>query len=187
MIINLLIGVLINSSSGLLYGQEVSHEKPNIVFIRADDLGWADLNSFDPLNRTYYETPALNKLARQGISFTRAYSNAANCSPTRAATISGQYYPRQPIYHVGKSGKGALVAAPNGEDLPLDKITIAESLKNGGYTTALIGKWHVGEPPDTGPLQQGFDINIGGYSAGNPGDWKGQYFSPNNNPYIDDA
>ena len=145
-----------------MYGQNNSEVKPNIVFIVADDLGWADLNCFDPLKRDFYETPNLNKLASQGISFTNAYSNAANCSPTRAALISGQYYPRQPIYHVGTPGKGKLIPAPNGKALPSKKITIAESLKKGGYSTAMIGKWHIGESPTTGPLQQGFDLNIGG-------------------------
>lgn len=170
-----------------MYGQKKSEVKPNIVFIVADDLGWADLNCFDPLKRDFYETPNLNKLASQGISFTNAYSNAANCSPTRAALISGQYYPRQPIYHVGTPGKGKLIPAPNGKALPSKKITIAESLKKGGYSTAMIGKWHIGESPTTGPLQQGFDLNIGGYNAGNPGNWQGGYFNPNKNPYINDA
>lgn len=160
---------------------------PNIVFIMADDLGYSDINCFDPLGRTFYETPNIDKLAQQGIRFTQAYTNAANCAPTRAALISGQYYPRQPIYHVGQSGPGKMIPAPNATELPLEKITEAEVLKGGGYRTAFIGKWHLGNPPDFGPQQQGYDINIGGYEAGNPGAWSGGFFSPNNNLYIDDA
>jgi arylsulfatase A-like enzyme len=69
----------------------------------------------------------------------------------------------------------------------LEKIVIAEALKAAGYATGFIGKWHIGDPPDAGPRQQGFDVNIGGYGAGNPGGWQGGYFRPDNNPYIDDA
>jgi len=162
-------------------------QQPNIVFVLADDLGLADVNSFDLENRTYYETPNIDALGSQGIRFVQAYTNAANCAPTRAALMSGQYYPRQPIYHVGRSGKGKMIPADNATHLPLEKITIAEALKEGGYTSAFIGKWHIGNPPETGPQEQGFDINIGGYMAGNPNAWDGEYFVPNNNPFIDDA
>ncbi|MDX1637182.1 MAG: sulfatase [Balneolaceae bacterium] len=173
----------------VVYNTRADHapEKPNIIFILADDLGYSDINSIDPLGRTFYETPNIDRLGRQGMKFLQAYTNAANCSPTRAALVSGQYYPHQPIYHVGDSGPGAMIPAENAHYLPLDKITEAEMLKLAGYTTALIGKWHLGDPPNRGPEQQGYDINIGGYGAGNPGSWKGGYFQPNNNPYIRDA
>jgi arylsulfatase A-like enzyme len=161
-------------------------KKPNIVFVLADDLGWTDVNSFDPMGRTYYETPNIDRLAHQGMSFTQAYANAANCAPTRAALMSGQYYPNQPIYHVGNSRQGKLIPAPNTTELPLEKITMAEALKQAGYRTGFIGKWHLGNPPRTGPQQQGFDVNIGGFLAAFPR-WEGGYFQPNNNPYIDDA
>lgn len=170
-----------------LDGEGSRQDRPNIVFIMADDLGNSDINSFDPLERTFYETPNIDKLAEQGTKFLNAYSNAANCAPTRAALISGQYYPNQPIYHVGSSGSGKMIPAPNADELPTEKITDAEMLKEAGYQTALIGKWHLGDPPEFGPQQQGYDINVGGYSAGNPNDWSGGYFRPNNNPYINDA
>lgn len=153
----------------------------------ADDLGVTDINSFDPLGRTFYETPNIDGLAAEGVKFLHAYSNAANCAPTRAALISGQYFPNQPIYHVGSSGSGAMIGAENARELPVEKETSAEALQKGGYTTAFIGKSHLGDPPTHGPQQQGFDINIGGYGAGNPGKWDGGYLAPNNNPYIDDA
>lgn len=161
--------------------------KPNIIFIMADDLGFSDVNSFDPLGRNFYETPNIDQLGRQGMKFIQAYTNAANCAPTRAALVSGQYFPNQPIYHVGDSGPGDMIPAENAHYLPTEKITEAEMLKQAGYTTALIGKWHLGDPPEHGPQQQGYDVNIGGYSAGNPGSWEGGYFQPNNNPYIKDA
>ena len=161
--------------------------RPNIIFVLADDLGWADVNSFDPEHRNYYETPRIDELVSQGMKFTQAYSNGANCAPTRAELMSGQYYPRQPIYHVGTPGRGKMIPAENAEYLPLEKVTIAEALKEGGYTTGFIGKWHIGSPPATGPEEQGFDLNVGGYLAGNPAFWQGGYFEPNNNPYINDA
>ena len=174
------------SATGSPNTHKAQAEKPNIVFILADDLGWTDVNSFDPMGRTYYETPNLDRLARQGLSFTQAYANAANCAPTRAALMSGQYYPNQPIYHVREPRQGKLIPAPNADALPLEKITIAEALKQDGYRTGFIGKWHIGAPPQTGPQQQGFEINIGGFQAGFP-HWEGGYFQPNNNRYIDDA
>lgn len=161
--------------------------RPNIIVILADDLGWADVGSFDPKRRGFYQTPNIDALASQGMRFTQAYTNGANCAPTRAALLSGQYYPRQPIYHVGTSGRGKMIPAPNATDLPLEKVTIAEALKRGGYASGFIGKWHIGSPGSTGPVEQGFDLNVGGYLAGNPGAWEGGYFRPNNNPFIDDA
>ena len=168
-----------------------SKQQPNILFILVDDLGWTDINRFDPLMRNYYETPNIDKLAEQGMIFTQAYSNAANCTPSRAAIISGQQYPHQPIYNVGThprpGSQWPLVSAYNAPALPLEKVTLAEALKEGGYDTGFIGKWGLGTPPETGPAQQGFDINIGGYIAHNPSEWEGGYFQPNNNPYIKDA
>lgn len=165
---------------------------PNIIFILADDLGISDINGFDQLSRNFYETPNIDDLSREGMKFLNAYSNAANCSPSRAAIISGQYYPHQPIYHVGRPGAGRrdpdeMISSENADELPLDKITDAEMLKNAGYSTALMGKWHIGKLPEFGPQQQGYDVNIGGSGAGNPSGWDGGYFEPNNNPEINDA
>lgn len=164
---------------------ESTSSKPNIVFILADDVGWSDLNVYDPLKRDYYETPNLNRLATQSMRFTDAYVSAS-CSPTRAALMSGQYYPRQPVYDVGPPAPGKLIAAPNTDDLPPEKVTLAEALKAGGYNTGFIGKWHIGNTPINGPEEQGFDLNVGGYTALAPS-WPGRYFEPNNNPHIDDA
>ncbi len=174
-------------TSTMVIHDEPEKNPPNIIFIMADDLGYADINSFDPLERTFYETPNIDRLAQEGIKFLHAYSSAANCAPTRAALVTGQYFPNQPIYHVGTPGSGAMIPAENAHELPAEKFTSAEALKEAGYTTALIGKWHLGDPPTHGPQQQGYEVNIGGYGAGNPGVWEGGFFEPNNNPYIDDA
>lgn len=149
--------------------------QPNIIFIMADDLGISDINTFDPLGRTYYETPNIDRLAEKGMKFLQAYTNAANCAPTRAAMLSGQYYPNQLIYHVGRPGDGRvepgeMISAENADELPLEKITDAEILQKAGYSTGFVGKWHVGSPPEFGPEQQGYQVNIGGSGHGNPED-----------------
>lgn len=166
-------------------------ERTNIVFILVDDLGYTDVTPYSPHSPPFYETPHIDRLADQGMTFTDAYTNAANCAPTRAALMSGQYYPRQPIYTVNSGARGkaedrALVPADNETVLPLEKITIAEQLKKADYATAFMGKWHLGNPPEAGPRQQGFDVNVGGTHTGHPS-WEGAYFRPNNNPEIDDA
>lgn len=164
---------------------------PNIVLILVDDLGYTDVNPYASHPDQYYETPHITRLAGQGMRFTNAYANAANCAPTRAALMSGQYYPKQPIYTVNTGARGnaadrQLIPAATATTLPPEKITLAEQLQAAGYATAFMGKWHLGDPPEAGPRQQGFDINVGGYRAGHPS-WDGRYFEPNNNPAIDDA
>jgi hypothetical protein len=80
-----------------------THDKPNIVFIIIDDLGWKDLGY---MGSKYYETPTIDRLAQQGMIFTHAYANAANCAPTRASLLTGQYSPRHGVYTVGSSARG---------------------------------------------------------------------------------
>ena len=111
-----------------------SQEKPNIVFIFIDDLGWTDVGY---MGSTYYETPNIDKLAKQGMIFTNAYANAANCAPTRASLLSGQYSPRHGVYTVANPARGPakdrrLVPTDNSRKIPIDKITIAEALKPAG-------------------------------------------------------
>lgn len=166
-------------------------ETPNIVFILVDDLGYTDVNPYSFQPDRYYETPNVTRLAGQGMTFTNAYTNAANCAPTRAALMSGQYYPRQPVYTVNSGARGKaenrqLIPVENETTLPLEKITLAEQLDEAGYTSAFMGKWHLGAPPEAGPKQQGFDVNVGGTATGHPS-WGGSYVRPNNNPEIDDA
>lgn len=172
-------------------GKTADAPPPNIVFIVVDDLGYTDVNPYASFPDQYYETPNITRLAGQGMKFTNAYAGAANCAPTRAALVSGQYYPNQPIYTVNSGARGeaenrTLVPAENETTLPREKVTIAERLNDAGYATAFMGKWHLGRAPETGPRQQGYEVNVGGTEAGHPA-WEGGYFRPNNNPEIDDA
>ena len=151
----------------------VASGKPNIIYINADDYGVMDVG-FDGDKR--YNTPNLDKLASEGMVFTNAFSPAANCAPSRACCMSGQYTPRHGIYTVGSSSRGPknlrkLIPIKNEITLPDENITMAEALKADGYTTIHLGKWHLGEDPKT----QGFDINIGGDHTGSP---HGGYFVP---------
>ena len=139
--------------------------KPNIVLIIIDDLGWKDVGY---MGSTYYETPHIDRLAKAGMVFTNAYANAANCAPTRACLLSGQYTPRHGVYTVarpdrGKSEDRRLVPPANSRKISPDKITIAEALKPAGYASAAIGKWHVADPPP----QQGFELGINKFEIAN--------------------
>jgi arylsulfatase A-like enzyme len=158
--------------------------KPNIVFFLIDDLGWQDAGY---MGSTYYDTPSMDSLAAQSIRFDHAYSAAANCAPTRAAIMSGQYAPRTGIYTVRKPDRGEserrrLIPTENTWDLANDVVTLAESMKAAGYTTAFMGKWHLGDGDEGGPLVQGFDINIGGNRSGAE-----NYFAPYENPNMEEG
>ncbi|EEF60857.1 sulfatase [Pedosphaera parvula] len=133
--------------------------KPNIVFILADDLGYTDVACY---GSKYYETPNIDKLAKDGIKFTDGHTCGPNCQPTRASLMSGQYGPRTGVYTVGSIDRFAwqtrsLHPVENVTKLPLDKITLAQSLKKAGYATGMFGKWHLGEDKEHHPAQRGFD------------------------------
>jgi arylsulfatase A-like enzyme len=139
-------------------------EKPNIVFIFIDDLGWTDLGY---MGSEYYETPNIDKLAKQGMIFTNAYANAANCAPTRASLLCGQYTPRHGVFTVANPARGKpedrrLIPTENKRKISPDKITIAEALKPAGYVSAGIGKWHVADSPQ----KNGFEVGISKYDLG---------------------
>ena len=160
--------------------------RPNIVFIFIDDMGWRDVGF---MGSQYYETPNIDRLAGQGMVFTNAYSNAPNCAPARACLLSGQYGPRHGVYTVDSSSRGQsrlrkLIPIENTTVLDSNIVTIAEAIRTAGYVSASIGKWHLGDDPQFGPIGQGFDVNIGGYSAGHP---KKGYFVPYNNPELPDG
>ena len=139
-----------------LFGQTSAASKkfrPNVVFILADDLGWGDLSCY---GRPDYRTPNIDLLALQGTKFTDAYSASAICTPTRCGYITGRYPAR---FKIGLE-----------EPLPADNLnvglepgnpTIASLLKQAGYDTALIGKWHLGFRPEWGPNAHGFDEFFG--------------------------
>jgi arylsulfatase A-like enzyme len=145
-----------------LAGSLFAAGKPNIVFILADDLGCTDLAGY---GSRYYETPNLDRMAAQGMKFTSGYTCGPNCQPTRAALMSGQYGPRTGVYTVGNIDRfnwqsRPLRPADNVTKLPLEKITLAQTLKKAGYATALFGKWHLGEDAEHHPGARGFDEAI---------------------------
>ncbi len=173
------------SSNSFAQGR-IGRKPPNIVFIYIDDMGWRDVGF---MGSKYYETPNIDKLASQSMVFTNAYANAPNCAPSRACLLSGLYSPRHGVYTVGTSSRGQskrrkLIPVENTTVLDSEIITIAEAIRPAGYKSASIGKWHLGDDPQFGPIGQGFDVNVAGYSAGHP--VKG-YFVPYNNPKLPDG
>jgi len=156
-------------ASGLAAGGEAAsppgaagRARPNIVFILADDLGYTDVACY---GSRYYETPHIDRLAAQGVRFTQGYTCGPNCAPTRAALMSGQYGPRTGVYTVGSIERFDWRSRPlrpvdNVTNLPLEKITIAQALKDAGYATAMFGKWHLGDTGRHHPRRRGFDEAI---------------------------
>jgi len=171
--------------ASLAFGQAQAAEakRPNILFVMADDLGWMDLAC---QGNKLVETPHLDRLAKQGMRFTSAYAAAPVCSPTRAAVLTGQaparlrmtsHLPGQFFPKDNRPQPADMVSA-----IEPEHVTIAERLKEAGYANAFLGKWHIA--PSAGkqgmvadeysPLNQGFDINVGGTSYGGPP----SFFSP---------
>jgi arylsulfatase A-like enzyme len=125
---------------------------PNIVFIMADDLGYADVSCYGQRD---YTTPNIDRLAIEGLKFTQAYSNSANCSPTRTALITGRYQMRLPV------GLEVNPTTPKDVGLPPSHPTLPLLFKKSRYATTLIGKWHLGFLPDFSPLKTGYDHFFG--------------------------
>jgi arylsulfatase A-like enzyme len=149
------------SGTHVTAADQSSAAKPNIVFILADDLGYTDVACF---GSKYYETPNIDRLATQGMRLTN-HHHCQNCQPTRAALLSGQYGPRTGVYTVGGIERFDWSSRPlrpvdNVTELPLNRITIAQSLKSAGYATGMFGKWHLGEKGPHHPGQRGFDEAI---------------------------
>lgn len=158
--------------------------RPNIVLIMLDDLGWMDLAC---QGNGRLDTPNVDRLASEGMRFTDAYAAAPVCSPTRAAILTGQAPARLRITnHIATrdfTPRGAkLKQAQTLDHLPLESVTVAEHLREAGYATGFLGKWHLaGEPGRDGrgklavyPEHQGFDLNLGGCAHGGPP----SYFDP---------
>ncbi len=148
--------------------------KPNIVLVLIDDYGWADTGCY---GSAYHRTPNLDRLAARGMRFTDAYAAAPVCSPTRAALMTGKHPARLHLteWLPGREDKPAQkLARPNiQQELPLAETTVAEALKQAGYATASIGKWHLGGKGFE-PERQGFDLNVTGDHTGTPL----SYFAP---------
>ena len=139
--------------------------RPNLIFILADDLGYADLGCFgarDADNRPADTSPRLDALARRGVRFTRAYANSAVCSPTRFALMTGRWQ-----YRLRGAAEEPLSTTTGDKvlGLPPEHPTLASLLRDAGYATALVGKWHLGYPPHFGPRKSGYDT-FWGFHAG---------------------
>lgn len=157
-------------------------ERPNAVMVVVDDLGWADVGYNNP--DSIFNTSNIDELARNSMHFTNAYAGAANCAPSRAVLMSGQYTPRHGIYTVSPATRGhektrKLIPSQNKDVLDDNNVTLAEMFKAKGYQTGHFGKWHLGEDPST----QGFDHNVAGHKKGHPK----TYFSPYNLPFIENG
>lgn len=173
-----------------------NNRRPNIIFILADDLGWADLTSY---GSTFYETPNLDKLASKGTKFTQGYATCPVCSPTRASLMTGKYTVKTGVtdWIPGRQENGKakpfekLIAQPTAYQLALEENTIGEYAVANGYKTFFAGKWHLGEEEKYWPDYQGFQINKGGWSKGSPtakiNDSTGGFFTPYGNPRLKDG
>ncbi len=165
-------------------------ESPNILFILVDDLGYNDLSV---MGSQYYETPNIDHIASQGINFTNGYATCAVCSPSRASLLTGKFAARHGItdWIGAKSGEAwrankrftQLLPAAYVHQLSSEFQTFPEVLQENGYHTFFAGKWHLGKE-GSHPEDHGFDINKGGYHVGGP--YSGGFFSPFNNPKMED-
>jgi arylsulfatase A-like enzyme len=158
-------------------------KKQNFLFILVDDLGWTDLGYS---GSTFHETPNIDILSNESIQFTNAYSSGSVCSPSRASIMTGKHPARLQItdWIPGLRPENQKLNYPAIlNELPLEELTIAEVLKQNGYSTFFAGKWHLGSEGFF-PEGQGFDINLGGHHRGSP---PGGYYSPYKNPKLDDG
>lgn len=163
-------------------------QKPNILFIVADDLGYHDLSV---MGSNYYETPHIDRIAAEGMIFTNGYATSQVCSPSRASLMSGKFPARHGITDwigakTGESWREArrfnkLLPPENKDHLDLDYTTLPEAMKAAGYSTFFAGKWHLGGEGSL-PQDHGFDINKGGWDTGSP---IGGYYAPWENPYLE--
>jgi arylsulfatase A-like enzyme len=146
-------------------------ERPNFVFILADDLGWSDLGCY---GSSFHETPHIDRLANEGMRFTQAYTAGAVCSPTRGSIMTGKYPVRTGVtdYIPGLPSDGRKLQTPRTKtELALEEVTLGEALKDGGYQTFYAGKWHLGKD-EYDAHAQGFEIYAGDDELGNFGqDW----------------
>ena len=145
-------------------------DKPNVVVVFVDDLGWTDLSRY---GSTFHETPNIDQLAGQGVMFTSAYASCSVCSPTRASLLTGKYPQRVGFTDYLSPGKpsGANSAETH---LPASETTIGEAFQQAGYRTGYIGKWHVGSIKIGMPKQHGFDWQMATAKHGLPA----SYFFP---------
>lgn len=154
------------------FSADVTIEKPNVIVFYVDDLGWQDSQLNDLDQPTPWETPNMLALANRGMNFTQAYSPAPTCAPSRGGLLSGQHPAKTNLTHVtGKTVPKAnknysrLIGPYYNEHLSHETLTLAEALKDNGYKTGHVGKWHLGKQAINSPLANGFDFSFDGRGA----------------------
>ena len=165
--------------------------RPNFVFLLVDDLGWGDFGCY---GAEFYETPQIDRLAGEGMSFSNGYAACTVCSPSRAAILSGCYPARLHLtdWITGHDHPFDKLTVPDWKiELDHERVLLPEALREAGYATAFFGKWHlmpIGKPDFDKhyPTDHGFDINVGGREWGQP-KGRGKYFSPFDMPGLDDG
>ena len=182
-----LLFLLILTACSTKTDQKKETKKPNILFILVDDLGYGDIGI---LGSKYYETPNVDRIAKEGMTFTNGYAACQVCSPSRASILTGMFPPKHGITDwIGapegkawrKAGRHTKLLPPEYvHELKAEFVTLPEALKSAGYKTFFAGKWHLGRK-GSWPQDHGFDINIGGWHVGSP---NGGYFSPWKNPNL---
>ena len=179
---------LLSLAPGAIANAAEAHRtaQPNVLFILVDDYGIKDVGVE---GSTFYETPNIDRLARGGMQFTQGYAACSVCSPSRASILLGKYPPRHGITDYIGAAVGEAFAAKRhvkllvpdyDRNLPAADATLAEALRQSGYTTFFAGKWHLGSK-GSWPEDHGFDINRGGWDAGSP---MGGYYAPWQNPNL---
>ena len=165
--------------------RKVDGSPPNILFILVDDLGYMDIGANNP--DTFYETPNVDRLSASGMRFTNGYAANPVCSPTRYSIMTGRHPSRIDATNFFAGNRpGRFLPARLNDRMPLEETTLAEALKEAGYSTFFAGKWHLGPTEEFWPERQGFDVNQGGHRAGGP--FKaGKYFVPYANPRLTDG
>ncbi|PQJ36583.1 sulfatase [Salinibacter sp. 10B] len=179
--------LLIGSPTRRCAGQGTAPDRPNVLFILADDLGYMDVGAYNP--DTFYETPNLDSLAQAGLMFTDGYAANPVCSPTRHSIMTGRHPSRDNHTDWFCGGRTERYRhAPYDCSMDTSQVTIGAAFQRGGYDTYFAGKWHLGPEPRHWPENQGFDVNKGGWRAGSPSaHGGGGYFSPYGNPRLEDG
>ena len=172
--------------SAPITASEPEAPRPNFLIVLVDDLGYGDLGAALPGigGREQHRTPNIARLASEGLVLTNGYAAAPNCAPSRACLQTGRTTPRHGVYTVGTAARGKppqreLIPVQNTVTLADAEVTLAEHLGPVGYSTAHLGKWHLG--PD--PTSQGYNFNVAGNKAGHPK----SYFSPYKNADLEDG
>ncbi len=175
-----LLGNSVNAQS-----ENTNERPPNVVVFLVDDLGYMDIGPNNP--DCFYDTPFLDAFAETAMRFTDGYAANPVCSPTRYSLLTGKYPTRvQATNFFSGKAQGRFAPAHLHDQMDSEEVTLAEALKEKGYKTFFAGKWHLGYEEALYPENQGFDINIGGYSKGGPYTGK-RYFAPFENPKMSES